>query len=155
MILGMAMVSNMFVAATAGTLVPLGLKALRSTRRWRRPCSSPRFTDVWGFASFLGLATMFLRIPVGQTHKMKAGRSVPLYSADALVLRTYKLGEADRIVVFLTRDRGKKRGVAQWARRLGTVRGAFEPLTEGGSPISKRNNANWSISITPNTCDRR
>ena len=28
---------------------------------------------------------------------------MPLYTADALVLRTYKLGEADRIVVFLTR----------------------------------------------------
>ena len=42
---------------------------------------------------------------------------MPLYTADALVLRTYKLGEADRIVVFLTRDRGKKRGVAPNARR--------------------------------------
>src|SRR6266481_4483218 len=42
---------------------------------------------------------------------------MPLYSADALILRTYKLGEADRIVVFLTRDRGKKRGVAKGARR--------------------------------------
>ena len=41
---------------------------------------------------------------------------MPLYSAEALVLRTYKLGESDRIVVFLTRDRGKKRGVAQGAR---------------------------------------
>ena len=27
---------------------------------------------------------------------------MPLHTADALVLRTYKLGEADRIVVFLT-----------------------------------------------------
>ena len=36
---------------------------------------------------------------------------MPLYTAEALVLRTYKIGEADRIVVFLTRDRGKKRGV--------------------------------------------
>ena len=34
---------------------------------------------------------------------------MPLHTADALVLRTYKLGEADRIVVFLTADRGKKR----------------------------------------------
>ena len=42
---------------------------------------------------------------------------MPLYTADALVLRTYKLGEADRIVVFLTADRGKKRGVARSARR--------------------------------------
>ena len=47
------------------------------------------------------------------TDRMTATASVPLYTADALVLRTYKLGEADRIVVFLTRDRGKKRGVAQ------------------------------------------
>jgi DNA repair protein RecO (recombination protein O) len=56
---------------------------------------------------------------------------VPLYTADALVLRTYKLGEADRIVVFLTRDRGKKRGVARGARRpRSSFMGALEPLTE-------------------------
>lgn len=56
---------------------------------------------------------------------------MPLYTADALVLRTYKLGEADRIVVFLTRDRGKKRGVAKGARRQRSrFTGALEPLTE-------------------------
>jgi DNA repair protein RecO (recombination protein O) len=56
---------------------------------------------------------------------------VPLYTADALILRTYKLGEADRIVVFLTRDRGKKRGVAKGARRQRSkFAGALEPLTE-------------------------
>jgi len=56
---------------------------------------------------------------------------VPLYTADALVLRTYKLGEADRIVVFLTRDRGKKRGVAKGARRpRSRFVGALEPMTE-------------------------
>jgi DNA repair protein RecO (recombination protein O) len=55
---------------------------------------------------------------------------MPLYSADALILRTYKLGEADRIVVFLTRDRGKKRGVAKGARRTkSNFAGALEPLT--------------------------
>jgi DNA repair protein RecO (recombination protein O) len=57
---------------------------------------------------------------------------MPLYTADALILRTYKLGESDRIVVFLTRDRGKKRGVAKNARnsrrRFG---GALEPMTSG------------------------
>ena len=41
---------------------------------------------------------------------------MPLHTTDALILRTYKLGESDRIVVFLTRDRGKKRGVAKNAR---------------------------------------
>jgi DNA repair protein RecO (recombination protein O) len=55
---------------------------------------------------------------------------VPLHTADALILRTYKLGEADRIVVFLTRDRGKKRGVAKGARRpRSRFVGALEPLT--------------------------
>ena len=56
---------------------------------------------------------------------------MPLYTADALILRTYKLGEADRIVVFLTRDRGKKRGVAKGARRARSpFIGVLEPLTE-------------------------
>jgi DNA repair protein RecO (recombination protein O) len=57
---------------------------------------------------------------------------MPLHTTDALILRTYKLGESDRIVVFLTRDRGKKRGVAKNARqsrrRFG---GGLEPLTCG------------------------
>ena len=56
---------------------------------------------------------------------------MPLYTDDALVLRTYKLGEADSIVVFLTRDRGKKRGVAKGARRQRSrFTAALEPLTE-------------------------
>src|SRR6187455_2687328 len=56
---------------------------------------------------------------------------MPVYTSDALILRTYKLGEADRIVVFLTRDRGKKRGVAKGARRQRSpFAGALEPLTE-------------------------
>jgi DNA repair protein RecO (recombination protein O) len=57
---------------------------------------------------------------------------MPLHTTDALILRTYKLGESDRIVVFLTRDRGKKRGVAKNARqsrrRFG---GGLEPMTWG------------------------
>ena len=55
-----------------------------------------------------------------------------LFTTDALILKTYTLGESDRIVVFLTRDRGKKRGVAKNARqsrrRFG---GALEPMTSG------------------------
>ncbi len=58
---------------------------------------------------------------------------MPLYTTDALILRTYKLGEADRIVVFLTADRGKKRGVAKGARRIKSrFGGALEPLTHAG-----------------------
>jgi DNA repair protein RecO (recombination protein O) len=55
---------------------------------------------------------------------------MPVHQSEALILRTYKLGEADRIVVFLTRDRGKKRGVAKGARRpRSRFTGALEPLT--------------------------
>jgi DNA repair protein RecO (recombination protein O) len=64
---------------------------------------------------------------------------MPLYTTDALILRTYTLGESDRIVVFLTRDRGKKRGVAKNARqsrkRFG---GALEPLTYGRAGYFER-----------------
>ncbi len=56
---------------------------------------------------------------------------MPLHTTEAVILRTYKLGEADRIVVFLTRDRGKKRGVAKGARRpRSRFAGALEPLTK-------------------------
>ncbi len=56
--------------------------------------------------------------------------AMPLYTTDALILRTYLLGEADRIVVFLTSDRGKKRGVANGARRpRSRFVGGLEPLT--------------------------
>jgi DNA repair protein RecO (recombination protein O) len=66
---------------------------------------------------------------------------VPVYRAEALVLRTYKLGEADRIVVFLTRDRGKKRGVANGARRARSrFRGTLEPLTRGEIAYYEREN---------------
>lgn len=40
-----------------------------------------------------------------------------LYRDVAVVLRTYKLGEADRIVVLMMRSRGKVRGVAKGVRK--------------------------------------
>ena len=55
---------------------------------------------------------------------------MPVLTTDALILRTYHLGEADRIVVFLTPERGKKRGVANGARRpRSRFAGGLEPLT--------------------------
>jgi DNA repair protein RecO (recombination protein O) len=64
---------------------------------------------------------------------------MPVYTSDALILRTYKLGEADRIVVFLTRDRGKKRGVAKGARRAKSrYVGALEPMTRAGVAYYER-----------------
>lgn len=53
-----------------------------------------------------------------------------LYREDAVVLRSYKLGEADRIVVFYGRTRGKIRAVAKGVRRTKSKFGArLEPST--------------------------
>jgi DNA repair protein RecO (recombination protein O) len=49
---------------------------------------------------------------------------------EAIVLRTYKLAEADKITVFLSQHSGVMRGVARGARRLKSKFGAsLEPFT--------------------------
>ncbi len=53
-----------------------------------------------------------------------------LYRDTGIVLRTYKLGEADRIVVLLTQHHGKVRAVAKGVRRTKSRFGArLEPLS--------------------------
>ncbi len=47
-----------------------------------------------------------------------------LYSDKGVVLRTYKLGEADRIVVIMTQDHGKVRAVAKGVRKTKSKIGA-------------------------------
>jgi magnesium transporter len=61
LILMAAMIINMFVAATAGTLIPLGLRALKVDPALASSVFITTLTDVFGFLSFLGLATIFLR----------------------------------------------------------------------------------------------
>ena len=54
-----------------------------------------------------------------------------MHSSDSFILGTHALRETDRIVSFLTRDAGKKRGVARGARRpKSAFAGALEPMTE-------------------------
>jgi magnesium transporter len=60
-VLAMAMVINMFVAATAGTLIPLTLRALKVDPALASSVFITTLTDVFGFLSFLGLGTVFLR----------------------------------------------------------------------------------------------
>jgi magnesium transporter len=60
-VLGAAMVINMFVAATAGVLVPLGLRAANVDPALASSVFITTMTDVFGFFSFLGLATVFMR----------------------------------------------------------------------------------------------
>lgn len=51
-----------------------------------------------------------------------------LYRDAAIVLRTHKLGEADRIITLLTRNNGKKRAVAKGVRKTKSKFGArLEP----------------------------
>jgi|SRR5229473_5070825 len=53
-----------------------------------------------------------------------------LVNTDAIVLRSYNLAEADRIVLCLTRDAGLVRAVAKGARRMKSRFGAaLEPFT--------------------------
>ncbi len=53
-----------------------------------------------------------------------------LYRDVGVVLRTYKLGEADRIVVILTSDHGKVRAVAKGVRKTTSRFGArMEPMS--------------------------
>ena len=61
LVLGAAMIINMFVAATAGTLVPLGLRAANVDPALASSVFITTLTDVIGFFSFLGLATVFMR----------------------------------------------------------------------------------------------
>ena len=52
-----------------------------------------------------------------------------VYRAEGVVLRTHKLGEADRIVTMLTREYGKVRAVAKGVRRTSSRIGArLEPF---------------------------
>jgi len=64
-VLGMAMIINMFVAATAGTLVPLGLRAANVDPALASSVFITTMTDMIGFFSFLGLATVLSRYLVG------------------------------------------------------------------------------------------
>jgi DNA repair protein RecO (recombination protein O) len=55
---------------------------------------------------------------------------VTLYRDTGVVLRTYKLGEADRIVVILTAEHGKVRAVAKGIRKTKSrFGGRLEPLS--------------------------
>ena len=60
LILGVALVFNMLVAAVVGVLVPLALKTFRMDPAIASSVIITTFTDVFGFFSFLGLATLLI-----------------------------------------------------------------------------------------------
>ena len=55
---------------------------------------------------------------------------MPLFETESIVLKSYGLSEADRIVVFFTREHGVIRGVAKGAKRLQSRFGStLEPFS--------------------------
>src|SRR5438309_8759703 len=55
---------------------------------------------------------------------------MPLVETESLILKTYNLAEADKVVLLLTRDHGIVRGVAKGAKRLKSRFGsALEPFS--------------------------
>jgi DNA repair protein RecO (recombination protein O) len=85
---------------------------------------------------------------------MSAPRS-SLYRDEAIILRTQKLGEADRIITLLTKEHGRIRGVAKGVRRTMSKFGArlepgshvdiqmhagktFDTITQSPMPFLKR-----------------
>lgn len=86
-------------------------------------------------------AVMLVLLPVGryssaewQREQLPGGpcrilSSVRTFAGEALILDVFDLHETDRIVTFLTRERGKKKGVAKGARRkYSRFAGELQPL---------------------------
>lgn len=65
----------------------------------------------------------------------------PLYRDNGIVLRTYKFGEADRIVVLLTEAHGKIRTVAKGVRKATSkLGGRLEPMTHVAAQLRRGKN---------------
>ena len=80
-----------------------------------------------------------------------------LYRDEAIVLRTHKLGEADRIVTLLTRQHGRVRAVAKGVRRTGSRFGSrLEPFTHVDLQLAEGRNLDvvtQAETITPFSAD--
>jgi DNA repair protein RecO (recombination protein O) len=81
-------------------------------------------------------------LPYAVVSGAATGAPMAATQSDALVLRTYDLGETSRIVVLLTRERGKVRAVAKGARGARSrYRSALEPLSEVRASLHGRQGA--------------
>ncbi|MEA2446827.1 MAG: repair protein RecO [Actinomycetota bacterium] len=71
-----------------------------------------------------------------------------LYKDEGIVLKTIKLGEADRIITLLTRDNGKVRAVAKGIRKTKSrFGGRLEPFTRAQLMIYKGRNLDTITSV--------
>src|SRR5713101_9065955 len=60
----------------------------------------------------------FLRLLADDEAQSARRQAMPARETEAIILKTFPLGEADRLVSFLGRTSGRLRGVAAGARRL-------------------------------------
>ncbi|KQC07785.1 MAG: hypothetical protein APR54_05595 [Candidatus Cloacimonas sp. SDB] len=60
MVLGIAMICNMFIAGLVGSIIPIVMKTLKIDPALASSVIITMLTDIGGFASFLGLATLIL-----------------------------------------------------------------------------------------------
>ncbi len=63
-VLGLAMIINVFTGTLMGTLIPLSLKWFKADPALGSNIFVTAFTDAFGYLSFLGLATVFLKLLV-------------------------------------------------------------------------------------------
>src|ERR1051325_3835478 len=81
-------------------------------------------------AVFAALTAVVFGIAAKGDDRQKLMYGLKVFAAEAIVLRSYNLAEADRIVLCFTRDAGLIRGVAKGARRMKSRFGAaLEPFT--------------------------
>jgi magnesium transporter len=59
-VLGLAMITNMFIAGLVGSLIPVIIKSMKLDPALASGVLITMLTDIGGFASFLGLATLLL-----------------------------------------------------------------------------------------------
>jgi magnesium transporter len=62
MVIGISMVSSMCIAGLSGAVIPIVLKSLNQDPAQSSSIILTTVTDVVGFFSFLGLATVFSRL---------------------------------------------------------------------------------------------
>jgi magnesium transporter len=58
-IIGLSMITSMVIAGLAGAIIPIALKAMKQDPAQSSSIVLTTVTDVVGFLSFLGLATLF------------------------------------------------------------------------------------------------
>ncbi len=72
------------------------------------------------------------------------------YQTEGLVLRRHNIGEADRIIVFYTRDYGKMSAKARGVRKIKSkLAGSLEPFVESEIRFAKGKSLDTIIGVTP------